>query len=70
MLVISSQYWNSVHGDHPDEVKEALEGLQTMRVVADNMAWILKSIKAGRNAGIQPPVRENRMKTSFYKPHN
>lgn len=70
MPVISSQYWNSVHGDYPDEVKEDLEGLQTMRVVADNMAWILKSIEAGRNAGIQPPVRENRVKTSFYKPHN
>lgn len=70
MPVISSQYWNSVHGDHPNEVMEDEEGMQTLRVVADNMAWLLKSIEAGRNAGIETPVRETRIKTSFYKPHD
>lgn len=47
MPVVSSQYWNSVHGFEPDDVRKDLEGLQTMRTLGNNMAWLLKSIKAG-----------------------
>ena len=45
MPIVTSQYWNAVHGNTPEEVKQDLEGLQTMRTLAKNMAWLLKSIQ-------------------------
>ena len=45
MPIVTSQYWNSVHGNSPDEVRQDKEGLQTMRTLARNMAWLLKCIK-------------------------
>ena len=51
MPVVSSQYWNSVHGNSPDEVRRDEEGLQIMRTLGRNMAWLLKCIEAGRAAG-------------------
>ena len=65
MPVVSSQYWNSVHGDTPEEVRADKEGMQTLRLMADNMAWLLQCRQA---AGLQPFEREVRVKTSFYKP--
>lgn len=44
MPVVSSQYWNAVHGMDADDVKKDLEGLQTMRTIGTNMAWLLKNI--------------------------
>lgn len=67
MPVVSSQYWNMVHGNNPDEVKQDLEGLQTMRTLGLNMAWMLKSIQAGKAAGIEKPVREPAVKTNFVR---
>ncbi len=58
MVVVGSQYWNSVHGNTPDEVRQDLEGMQTMRTLGRNMAWVLKCIEAGRKAGVEYPVRE------------
>ena len=52
MPIVSSQYWNMVHGNTPEEVKQDLEGMQTMRTLGKNMAWLLKSIQAGKDAGI------------------
>lgn len=52
MPVISSRYWNMVHGAKPEDVKKDLEGLQTMRVLARNMAWFLKCKEAGMKAGV------------------
>ena len=52
MPVVSSQYWNMVHGSSPADVEQDLEGLQTMRTLGKNMAWMLKCIEAGKNAGI------------------
>ena len=46
MPIVSSQYWNMVHGNTPDEVRQDLEGLQTMRTLGNNMAWLLKCIEA------------------------
>ncbi|MCX7615413.1 MAG: flavodoxin family protein, partial [Clostridiales bacterium] len=46
MPVVSSQYWNMVHGETPDEVREDLEGMQTMRTLGRNMAWLLRCIEA------------------------
>ncbi len=62
MPVVSSQYWNSVHGFEPDDVRKDLEGLQTMRTLGNNMAWLLKSIQAGEGP---LPLNEPRAFTSF-----
>ena len=67
MPVVGSQYWNMVHGNNPDEVKQDLEGLQTMRTLGRNMAWLLKSIQAGRDAGVELPEREGIVRTNFIR---
>lgn len=67
MPVISSQYWNMVHGNTPEEVKQDEEGLQTMRTLANNMAWILKCIEAGKREGITFPEREPAIKTNYIR---
>lgn len=67
MPVVSSQYWNQVHGNTPDEVKQDLEGLQIMRTLGANMAWLLKCIEAGKKAGIEMPERETPIKTNFIR---
>ena len=67
MPIVSSQYWNMVHGNTPEEVKQDLEGMQTMRTLGKNMAWLLKSIQAGREAGIQLPEKEPRVATNFIR---
>lgn len=65
MIVVGSQYWNQVHGNSPEEVMQDLEGLQTMRTLAENMAWIIKCIEAGKSAGINYPVHEEVKYTNF-----
>jgi multimeric flavodoxin WrbA len=67
MPVVSSQYWNMVHGNTPEEVKQDLEGMQTMRTLGKNMAWLLKSIQAGKEAGVTLPEREQRVGTNFIR---
>jgi len=67
MPVVSSKYWNSVHGNRPEEVLQDLEGMQTLRQLADNMAWLLKCIEAGRAAGIELPEREKPARTNFIR---
>lgn len=53
MPIVTSQYWNMVHGNTPEEVYKDEEGIQTMRTLANNMAWLLKSIEAGKKIGIE-----------------
>lgn len=69
MPVVSSNYWPMVHGgqNKPDEVKQDLEGLQIMRTLGLNMAWLLKNIEAGKKAGVQKPQLENRVLTNFIR---
>jgi Multimeric flavodoxin WrbA len=67
MPVVSSKYWNVVHGNTPEQVRQDEEGMQIMRVLADNMAWLLKSIEAGRAAGIGLPEPEKRITTNFIR---
>ncbi|MDR1857040.1 MAG: flavodoxin family protein [Desulfovibrio sp.] len=67
MPVVASQYWNSVHGNSPAEVAQDKEGLQTMRTLADNMAWLVKCIAAGDAAGIPRPVPEPVEVTNFIR---
>ena len=68
MPVVSSQYWNQVHGTIPEEVRCDAEGMQTMRTLGSNMAWLLKCIEAGREAGICYPKREPAIRTNFIRP--
>lgn len=65
MPVVSSQYWNSVHGFTPEDVRKDEEGLQTMRSLGENMAWLLKSKEAAIKQGIEAPVYEPRLRTHF-----
>ena len=63
MPVVPSQYWNSVHGAAPGEVLQDLEGLQTMRTLAHNMAWMMRNL-ANEPA---PKCDEKKLKTSFIR---
>lgn len=65
MPVAPSQYWNQVHGTAPEEVRQDLEGLQTMRVLGQNMAWLLRCIHLGREQGIGLPSYEKKLRTNF-----
>jgi hypothetical protein len=56
-----------VHGNTPEEVKQDLEGMQTMRTLGKNMAWLLKCIQAGKEAGISLPEKEIRAVTNFIR---
>jgi multimeric flavodoxin WrbA len=67
MIVVNSQYWTMVHGAEAEEVKQDLEGMQTMRVLGNNMAWLLKCLEAGRAAGITAPEMEERAWTNFVR---
>lgn len=67
MPVISSAYWNMVHGWTPADVQQDLEGLQTMRILARNMAWFLKCKEAGQKYGIPLPEQEEPIATNFIR---
>ena len=67
MPIVTSNYWNQVHGNTPEEVLRDEEGIQTMTVLADNMAWLLKCIEAGKKAGINIPDREAKIRTNFIR---
>ena len=66
MPVASSQYWNSVHGGAPGEAAQDLEGMQTMRTLAANMAFLMKSIALGKEQFGLPEV-EKRETTNFIR---
>ena len=67
MIVVTSQYWNQVHGNTPEEVLQDAEGLQTMRTLAENMTYILRCQEAGRAAGVQLPQYEPKIATNFIR---
>jgi multimeric flavodoxin WrbA len=67
MPIVSSQYWNQVHGNTPEEVLKDEEGLQTMRTLGNNMAWLLKCIEAGKAEGITFPAPEKAIRTNFIR---
>ena len=67
MPVVASQYWNQVHGNTPEEVRQDAEGLQIMRTLARNMAWLLRCMEAGRQAGVALPEREAPVRTNFIR---
>ncbi len=67
MPIVTSQYWNMVHGSKPEDVLKDEEGMQTMRTLGNNMAWLLKCIEVGKQAGIKEPENEKVIFTNFIK---
>ena len=67
MPVVGSQYWNQVHGGKAEEVKQDEEGMQTMRTLGNNMAWLLSCIEAGKEKGITFPEREPVIRTNYIR---
>ena len=67
MPIVSSQYWNQVHGAYAEQVFQDEEGLQTMRTLGNNMAWLLKCIQLGKENGITLPEREPHLWTNFVR---
>lgn len=67
MPIVSSDYWNMVHGRTPADVEKDEEGLQTMRILADNMAYFLKCKAAADKAGVVPPEPQKKILTDFIR---
>lgn len=67
MPIVTSQYWNQVHGTNPEEVRRDEEGMQTMRTLGNNIAWLLKCIDVAKKAGIEYPEKEKQIKTNFIR---
>lgn len=67
MPLVASRYWNMVHGSKPEDVLQDAEGLQIMQTLGKNMAWILKSIEAGKQAGVEQPQAEQKVFTNFIR---
>ena len=67
MPIVSGRYWNMVHGSCKEEVLKDEEGMQNMRFLARNMAWLLKCKEAAEKAGIRPPKQEDVIFTNFIR---
>ena len=67
MPIISGRYWNMVHGYTPDDVRQDLEGMQNLRILARNMAWFLKLKEAGDKLGVTLPKQEEIVFTNFIR---
>jgi len=67
MPIVSSQYWNQVHGQTPEEVQQDLEGLQIMRTLGRNMAWLLKCIEIAKETVPYPEKEAARHRTNFIR---
>ena len=64
MVVVSSNYWNMVHGNNPEEVRQDEEGMQTMRLLGENMAYVIKALNT---AALPLPEMEKPVKTNFIR---
>ncbi len=67
MPIVPSQYWNMVHGANAEDALQDAEGLQTMRTLGRNMAWMLKCFAAGRENGVALPKKEPHLRTNFIR---
>ncbi len=67
MPIVSSRYWNMVHGSNAEQAKQDTEGMFTMRVLGRNMAYLLKCQEAGRKAGVELPEQEEPVWTNFIR---
>ena len=64
---MTSRYWNMVHGSNPEDVLKDEEGVQIMKELGRNMAWLLKSIDAGKQAGVTQPDAKQKVYTNFIR---
>lgn len=67
MPIVSAGYWNNIHGRVADDAKQDLEGLQVMRTLGRNMAWLLKCIELGKQNNINRPELEEKILTDFIR---
>ena len=67
MPIVPSQYWNQIHGTNAEEASKDEEGLQTMRTLGRNMAYMLKCFAAGKEAGVALPEKEKGVRTNFIR---
>jgi multimeric flavodoxin WrbA len=67
MIIVGSTYWNEVHGFTPEDVEKDLEGLQTMRYLGHNMAYVLKCLDQGKKAGVKKAPDEPKARTNFIR---
>lgn len=67
MPIVSANYWNNIHGHGAEDAMQDLEGLQIMRTLGRNMAWILKCIELGKQNGIERPLLEEKIRTDFIR---
>jgi len=65
--IVSGRYWNMIHGNTPEEVKQDEEGMENLRFLAQNMAWLLKCIEAGRATGIEMSEPTRKTWTNFIR---
>lgn len=65
MIGVPSQYWNMVHGSCAEDVKKDAEGMQIMRTLGKNMAWLLKALECAKANGVDVPEQEPAVKTNF-----
>ena len=66
MFVVGSNYWNEIHGNKAEEALQDEEGLQTMRILGNNMAWLLQCIALGKEQGLAPKT-EKKIWTNFVR---
>lgn len=67
MPIVSGRYWNMIHGSTPEDVKKDLEGMENLRFLGRNMAWLMQCIEVGTKAGIQMPEYETKTWTNFIR---
>ena len=67
MPVVSSRYWNMVHGSRPEDVYMDEEGMAVMRTLGRNMAFLLKALEAAKSAGVELPEQEPNVRTNFIR---
>ncbi len=67
MPIVTSNYWNQIHGNSVEEALKDEEGMQTLRVLANNMVWLLKCIESGKEKGIEWSMPEQKVWTNFIR---
>ena len=67
MPIVTSQYWNMAHGACPEDVRQDLEGLQTMRTLGNNMAFFINCKNLGLKMGLKLPKEESHIRTNFIR---
>ena len=67
MPIVSSNYWNQIHGNTPEETLQDAEGIQTVQILANNMSWLLKCIELGKQNGLPFPQPPAKITTNFIR---